>query len=580
MTLAQRTRNWTLAAALMLGMAAPALAQVASTTDDSNPATRDALRTGGCTGCFDTQMQAAISTFSSIKRVFRVCQTGGGVTVNHNCDGNGHGARADFVELQGDLRNSTTDAAGLGVPGGATNVTIRVAANGSGNGLTCASATSPGPIGFIAPEGFDGIPNTADDAGGTGVFGAVGPGKNDPADGGSGTGTAPALGNQHDTAPALAACNTNVFQTYNFSPPGTTATAFPALGTQEFCVVNVDQGTDGAIKNDRAGAATPGQITRLGQLDPTNETTNLKLTCDLGFADLPPTDFIQASLNTLTFQDQDVYGAQIFKLIASKDVHANGDVHKKVQLADPQIEGMWNAWAANTVCSWQQVGAQSGASRAGTGSDINVCYRTLGSGTREVFRNTFDANTKGDAQQGTGSIGGNGLTNGCGQKVGAPTVPPGTNQAFFKSLIEGGGTNDVKLCVQSHVGAVGYVDGFVHPDTTEFYSVPVEGVDADSNDLKLLTRCGLYRYWGPLAGGSGPRLGAGVLTAFETAHKSAMKNPSIYLANEAYLPFAGLNFAKTATDGAYFTQFVSTPNGAADACPGTINPPIAIPGVP
>ena len=569
MALVSNSKKWVFAAALMLGLASPLLVHAQtippSTTDDSNASTRDALRSGGCTGCFDTQMQAAISTFATIKRVFRVCQTGGGVTVNHNCDGNGHGARADFVEMQGDLRNSTTDTAGLGVPGGATNVTIRIAANGSGNGITCASATSPGPIGFIAPEGFDGVPNTADDAGGTGVFGAVGPGKNDNNTPGNTTDDGPAVGNARDTAPALAACNTNIFQTYNFSPPGTTATAFPALGTQEFCVVNVDQGTDGQIKNDRAGAALPGQITTLGQLDATNETTNLKLTCDLGFADLPPTDFIQTTLNTQSFQDADVFGAQIFKIIASRDVHANGVATRKVQLMDPQLEGIFNGWSANTVCSWQALGAQSNASRATTNEDINVCYRALGSGTREVFRNSFDANTKGDAQQGQGST--TGVTNGCGQRVGSPG---GTATAFFKTMIEGGGTNDVKLCVQSNPGAVGYVDAFVHPDTNEFYSVPVEGVDPDTADLKLLTRCGLYRYWGPLAGGSGSRLGAGVTTAFETAHKAAMKNPSLYLNNEAYLPFAGLNFSKTATDGAYSSQFVSTANGAADACPGFV----------
>jgi hypothetical protein len=556
----------TLCALLVLGLASPGLAQVASTTSDADPATRDALRTGGCTGCFDTQMQAAISSFATIKRVFRMCATGGGVTVNHNCDGHGHGARNDFVELQGDLKNSSTDALGLGVPGGATDVTIRVAANGSGNGITCASATAPGPIGFIAPEGWDGIPNTADDAGGTGVFGAVGPGTN--LDGG------PARGDPNDVAAPLATCDTALDTNYNFAPPGTTATAYPAKGTKEFCIVNFDQGTDAQIANDRAGAALPGAITRLGGASATNETTNLKLTCDTAFADLPPTDFIQASLNTQSFQNQDTFGAQIFKLIASRDVHANGAPTKKVQLAKPQIEGMWNAWSASTTCSWQQLGAQSnlapGIASDPNTTDINVCYRTLGSGTREVFRNTWDANTKGDAQQGTGSL--TGLRQGCGQRIGSIT---GTSHAFFKTLIEGGGTNDVKLCVQQRAGSVGYVDAFVHPTTNEFYSVPVDGVDADTNDLKLLTRCGLYRYWGPLAGGTGSRFASVSVNA--TQHRAAMKVPNIFVNNEAYLPTNGINYNKTATDGAYSSQFVSTANGAADACPGTINPPGAIP---
>ena len=89
-------------------------------------------------------------------------------------------------------------------------------------------------------------------------------------------------------------------------------------------------------------------------------------------------------------------------------------------------------------------------------------------------------------------------------------------------------------------------------------------------------RCGQYRYWGPLAGGTGGRLG-GAASALKTAHLAGMKNPAIFFANEAYLPFNGLNYAKTATDGASFTQFVSTAAPDAAACTGTINPPGTIP---
>ena len=131
MTLARKSTQWALAAALTLGMAMSAFAQIPSTTSDADPATRDGLRTGGCTGCFDAQTQAAIATFSSVKRVFRICQTGGGITATQSCDGSGHGVLAQFIEIQGDLRNSSTDALGLGVPGGATNVTVRISGNGS-----------------------------------------------------------------------------------------------------------------------------------------------------------------------------------------------------------------------------------------------------------------------------------------------------------------------------------------------------------------------------------------------------------------------------------------------------------------
>src|SRR5262249_12238489 len=145
--------------------------------------------------------------------------------------------------------------------------------------------------------------------------------------------------------PKLATCDTKLTQ-YTFSFPGATPTLYPAQGTAEFCIVNVDQTGDGTLNNDRAGAALPGQITRLGQLSATNESTNLKLTCDTAFADLPPTDFIQASLNTQSFLDADTYGAQIFKFIASRDVHANAGATTKVQLQDPQLEGIFNGWAA------------------------------------------------------------------------------------------------------------------------------------------------------------------------------------------------------------------------------------------
>src|SRR5262249_32152964 len=368
--------------------------------------------------------------------------------------------------------------------------------------------------------------------------------------------------------------------------PGTVVepdTQYPARLTQEFCVVNVDGGpgntADKTIKNDRVGAAAPGVITKRGQLDPTNETTNLNLSCDTGFADLPPTDFIQATLNTLTFANGDTFGAQIFKFIASKDVHANGDVTKKVQLAKPQLEGIFNAWSAQTTCSWQQVGADSAVHHVTgpplSGTDMNVCYRALGSGTREVFRNTFDANTKGDANQGTASWVRR-TTNTRAMRLGSATAP--ANTPFRKPLIENPGTTDVKTCVSTNQGSIGYVDGFINadPNSPAFYGIPVEGVDPDTNDLKLLTRCGLYRYWGPLAGGTGGRLG-GIATDPKTGHRFAMKVPQIFTTNESYLPSTGLNYNKPATDGQSTTQFVSTAFPATDACPGSINPPGTVP---
>ncbi len=49
-----------------------------------------------------------------------------------------------------------------------------------------------------------------------------------------------------------------------------------------------------------------------------NESTNLRVSCDTGFADLPPGDFLPPRD---PFNQQDVFGAQIFKIAASRDAH-------------------------------------------------------------------------------------------------------------------------------------------------------------------------------------------------------------------------------------------------------------------
>ena len=114
--------------------------------------------------------------------MFRGCYTGGTIPNDGSgCADGVNGRLADFFVIQGVLKNSNTDPNGLGVPNGPSlgEVTYRVSGNGSGSGIAC-SRTSPTPIGigFLAPEGFDGTPNTADDAGGTGEFGVPGAGIN------------------------------------------------------------------------------------------------------------------------------------------------------------------------------------------------------------------------------------------------------------------------------------------------------------------------------------------------------------------------------------------------------------------
>src|SRR5262249_42896611 len=136
-----------------------------------------------------------------------------------------------------------------------------------------------------------------------------------------------------------------------------------------------------------------------GGADATNETTNLSLTADMGFADLPPKDFeagvlppaLAAALASQTFP---TFGAQVFKIVASNDIHKVGDPTKKVELFDPQTEGIVGPPNANSVCHLKTIGAQSEATVTANES-LRACFRARESGTRETLRETFFANTDG-----------------------------------------------------------------------------------------------------------------------------------------------------------------------------------------
>src|SRR5262245_14689647 len=69
----------------------------------------DTFRTGGCTGCFNAQVTAALNNFATITEIVRGCGTGGTIPNNNNCDGGlgTGGDLLDFVILKGNLRNST-----------------------------------------------------------------------------------------------------------------------------------------------------------------------------------------------------------------------------------------------------------------------------------------------------------------------------------------------------------------------------------------------------------------------------------------------------------------------------------------
>jgi len=522
-----------------LGLGSAASANVAN----------DTFRTGGCSGCFNAQVNAALASFSQVSRVTRGCATGGTIPNLDGCDG-GLGAGGDlmdFVILEGNLRNSTTDPNGLGVPGGATGVLYRVAANGSSNGIRCANSTNPQPIGFLATEGFDGIAGNGDDA-----------------VNGGGAGTDGNLGTADDNRAALTSCDTSVGDPGDeFElPAGTTK----AGGFSERCVVQWDLDSDRQIDNDRVGVV-PGTQTVV-RPSGSNETFNLSLQCDTGYADLPTSDFIAPSLNTQQFSDSIVQGAQIFKFIVSNDVHGVGDNAEKIALNDPQVENLFATPGSGAICNWRDVGGDAGT----TNDNVNICVRDPGSGTKETFRNTWLRNGAGDKAEAVGTS--TGTAGSCLQQL-----EGGGSRASTKTVYSIGGNGDVVTCVESRSGAIGYVD--LADDTVNSYSAIVEGVDPDTNDVKELVKCGHYRWWGPLAGGrpNNPALsdrGNATPTASETAHRFALSSVAAFVNFEAYLPFGsaslgGVAVRKNVTDGSYALAFSPVGCPAQPAAPGPIN---------
>jgi hypothetical protein len=185
-----------------------------------------------------------------------------------------------------------------------------------------------------------------------------------------------------------------------------------------------------------------------------------------------------------------------------------------------------------------------------------------------VFRNTWLLNAKGSTTEATGTS--TGTAGNCLQTVEGAAGVLSTKTAF--SI---GGNGDVVNCVESRDGAIGYVDAA--DDSPTSYGVPVEGVDPDTNDLKLLTKCGHYRWWGPLAGGrpndpAKSDRGNVTPTAAETAHRAALANPAAFTGSDFYLPFGsasagGVAVRKNVTDGSYALAFRPA------NCPAQPNPP-------
>jgi len=525
------------------------------------PDTSDTFRTTGCSGCFVTQVKAQLANFASIDRVFRLCGSGGGyttATANDACNGGfgggGNSQLLDYLVIQGQLKDSNNAAnPGFGVPGGGA-ATVRISAGGSNVGIQCAG-NGQGTGGFLAPEGNDGIPGTADDAGSNGIvangFGVVGGGDAN-------------VGTANMVTPPLAACNAGLDRASEYllpypggfgaAAPGGILNSNPTLPTTQLCVVNFDLDNNVAINGAPLGIAIGS-----GAVGPatatTGEATNLAVSCDTGFADVPTQDFFNNTFNADAFRNSDTYGAQIFKLIVNQNVVAKTDATKKVALAQPQIQNIFTGpGKSGSICSWDAAGAQA----VGQPNDnIFVCFREDGSGTREVFRNTWMLESAGQKSTGTAS----GACN-------AQPLEAGGVKTSTKTMTQRNTGGDIATCVQSNPNAIGYVD--VARSKAGTYAVPVLGVDPETNaDIVTLVKCGMYPYWGPLAGGDGAR-NTGT-NALANQHKATLKNLNAFPGNTNYIPLGtattGVSYLKTRTNAPYGFKFIPT------SCPGFLNPP-------
>ena len=305
--------------ALAAALAALSLGQAAS----ANVAL-DTFRTGGCSGCFNAQVTAALNTFSSLTRVTRGCATGGTIPNNNNCDGGlgTGGDLMDFVVLEGNLRNSNTDPNGLGVPGGATGVLYRISASGSSNGIRCANTTNPQPIGFLAAEGFDGIAGNGDDAWRAAASGSTAR---------SAPPTTRARRSPTATRPSAAAgTSSRCRRGRSWRAASRSAAWCSGISTATCRSTTTASGWYPAARPRSGRAARTRRSTCRSSAIPATRTCRRRTSW-------------RPTLNTQSFADSIVQGAQIFKFIVSTDVHAHGVATKKIALNDPQVETLFAA---------------------------------------------------------------------------------------------------------------------------------------------------------------------------------------------------------------------------------------------
>ncbi|HVP28928.1 MAG TPA: hypothetical protein VMW35_07180 [Myxococcota bacterium] len=527
------------------------------------------LRTGGSSAAFTTQNFAAMASFSSITRVERLCSTGGAEPAG-TCAGaaaiGGKGKLEDYVIIEGTLKNcgtncaaSTTDPSKLGRNGGGF-ARVYISSNGSGRGLSCGS-TQPTKIGFLSRFGFNGVAGGGDDPGSDGN-GAIGVPAGWPA-----AAATPPINLGTLNRPALVQCDTTLkANIYDKLPAAVKATvAWNVTAATELCVVDIDADGDGVIDGRDDGASLPRtQIAGGG-----NESSNLNQSCDLGFGDLPPSDFENPAISSLTLNGGVTTGLQVFKIVVNRNVRAKSDSTKKVMLQDPQLEGIFGLATFGNACSWSDVGGQV---IGDTDGKFTVCYRESGSGTRETYRNTFMLDARGQQDQGT--------TPGTFDCENFDQNGGGTTTITQKRYIENPTSGDEATCVSASGFATGTNGniGYVNANRTNanFYAVPVFGVDPDAQGavaLRNLVKCGAYPYTGPLSAGKGP---GGDPLGLRQMQLNAVSSEVVFddSTGADYIPFGpfdnGVAFQKDVTAGQYFVKFKPA------SCPGVIpQPPLA-----
>jgi hypothetical protein len=314
--------------------------------------------------------------------------------------------------------------------------------------------------------------------------------------------------------------------------------------------------------------------------------------------DLPSGDFHPTARPPV--QDETRFGAQIMKLLVTKDVraqtqqcfntatnrmvgipcdtganiaacnalpgHACQDA--KVALYKEQIENIFGDGGATSVCKWEAIGAVGTPGGAPfTGSNINLALRVFDSGTRNTFTENWMLNTDGTKNEFRATPAPPGPSPTPMTCAGVPS--PNFAQKRYSEYSTGDGVENGLAAGTEKTNGVGYVDvdrTCSSGGVVNCYDAVIAGVDPETNDMKQMVKCGMYNYWGPLSCGTGRRNG-NVASATLLRYQAGLSSVVPYFYQDSYLAKNGVAFWKLFTDGPTTQEFVPT------GCPVQPNPP-------